>query len=131
MAETIQFDLVAPERRMATGAAASVTAPGAEGDFTALPGHAPYLSTLRPGVVTATIGGEVKRYVVFGGFAEIGPDRCTVLADEVHGFDELEPHTLEQRIKDAEEELATADHDAVHRHAQHLSDLRTLKQLRF
>lgn len=127
MADTLQFDLVSPERAMVSAVATMVVAPGMEGDFGAMPGHAPFLTTLRPGVVTATVDGAELRYVVFGGFAEVGPDRCTILADEVHPFTELKPHSLEERIADAEEELSTADHDAVHRRAQHLNDLRALK----
>lgn len=130
MAETFQFDLVAPEKAVLSAEATLVTAPGAEGDFGVLRGHAPLLSVLRPGVVTATIGGVDHRYVVFGGFAEVGPDHCSILAEEVHLFEELEPHTLDQRIADAEEELATADHDDIHRRAQHLNDLRALQMSR-
>ena len=128
MADTLQFDLVAPERMMASGEASMVVVPGVEGDLGALPGHAPFLTTLRPGIVTATVGGKEERYIVFGGFAEIGPDRVTILADDVHRFEELKPHTLEERIADAEEELATAEHDDIVRWAQHLNDLHTLKQ---
>lgn len=129
MADTFKFDLVAPERAMASGDATMVTAPGVEGDFGVLAGHAPFLTVLRPGVLTADFaGGKTERYVVFGGFAEVGPDHCTILAEDVHLFSELEPHTLEERIKDAEEELKTADHDDVHRRAQHLNDLRALHQ---
>ena len=126
---TMKFDLVSPERNMTSGDATMVTIPGSEGDLCALPGHAPYLTTLRPGLVAATIDGAEKKFVVYGGFAEISPEAISVLADEVHPFEELELETLDQRIADAEQELATGDHDAAHRHAQHLSDLRTLKQL--
>ncbi len=125
---SFQFDLVAPERAVASEQARLVTAPGAEGDFGVMEGHAPLLSALRPGVLTAEFAsGETKRYVVFGGFAEVGPDHCTILAEEVHFFDELQPQTLEERIKDAEEELKTAEHDDVQRRAQHLNDLRSLQ----
>ena len=125
-----QFDLVAPERAMVSTEATLVTAPGVEGDFGVMEGHAPLLSTLRPGVVTATYAdGSEHRFVVFGGLAEVGPEHCAILAEEVHLFDELEPHTLEQRIKDAEAELETGDHDSVHRRAQKLNDLRSLQML--
>ena len=128
---SFQFDLVAPERAMASVKATAVTIPGGEGEFTVMSGHAPLVATLRPGVLTATVeGGEPQRYVVYGGVAEVGPEHCTVLAEEVHPFSELEPHTLAERIKDAEEELNTADHDDVHRRAQHLNDLRALDSLR-
>ena len=71
MADTMQFDLVSPERMLASVAASAVQVPGAEGDFTAMPGHVPFISTLRPGVVVAaTDKGEMK-YIVTGGFAEV------------------------------------------------------------
>jgi F-type H+-transporting ATPase subunit epsilon len=129
MSDAIQFDLVSPERKMVSSAATMVVAPGIEGDFGAMAGHAPLLSSLRPGIVTATIDGAEQRYVVFGGIVEVGPDRCTILADEVHLFSELEPHVVDARIKDAEEALSTADHDSVSPRAQYLSDLKSLKEL--
>lgn len=89
MADTMQFDLVSPERKLASAAATEVRIPGAEGDFTAMPGHAPFLSTLRPGVVVAlTDAGEV-RYVVTGGFAEVGAAGISVLAERSMPADEL------------------------------------------
>lgn len=130
MAQTLKFDLVSPERRMASGAATVVTAPGVEGDFGAMPGHAPFLTTLRPGVVTATMEGAAKRYVVFGGFAEVGPEHCTILADEVLDIDALEPQALEGRIAAAREALAAAVNDEVPRRAQILNDLEALATLR-
>ncbi|MCI4660569.1 MAG: F0F1 ATP synthase subunit epsilon [Neomegalonema sp.] len=127
---TLQFDLVSPERNMASAVATLVVVPGADGELGIMPGHAPYLTTLRPGIVTATVDGAEQRFVVFGGFVEVSPSSVSVLAEEVHPFSELEPHTLEERIKDAEEAVATSDDDDVHRHAQHLLDLRTLKSYR-
>ena len=128
---SFQFELVAPERAMASTTATAVTVPGVEGDFTVMTGHAPFVAALRPGVLTAVVeGGETNRYVVYGGVAEVGPGHLTVLAEEVHPVEELEPATLSDRIKDAEEELKTAGHDEVHRRAQHLNDLRAMETLR-
>lgn len=82
MAETFQFDIVSPERRLAAIEARAVQIPGAEGDMTALPDHAPTITTLRPGIVTVTAkGGETTRYAVTGGFAEINPGAISVLAE--------------------------------------------------
>ena len=73
MADTLQFDLVSPERKLASVAATEVRIPGAEGDFTAMPGHAPFLTTLRPGFVAVRAAdGAESRYAVTGGFAEVG-----------------------------------------------------------
>lgn len=126
-----QFDLVAPERAMVSTQATIVTAPGVEGDFGVMEGHAPLLTVLRPGVVSATYAdGSEHRFIVFGGLAEVGPEHIAILAEEVHRFEELEPNTLEQRIADAEAELQTGDHDDIHRRAQKLNDLRGLQQQR-
>lgn len=126
MAQTIQFDLVAPEKMMLSGAASVVVAPGADGDFGAMPGHAPFLTTLRPGVVNATIDGAERKFVVFGGFAEVGPDRCTILADDAYAWDQASDIGLPARIEAAEKALGEAQNDEVARRAQYLSDLRTL-----
>lgn len=123
----LQFDLVSPERNMASGEASMVSAPGVEGDFAVLPGHAPFVAVLRPGVLSAVIGGETARFVVFGGMVEAGPDRCTVLADDVAGVDEVTDEALDTRIATAEAALASAEGDDAPRAAQLLSDLKSLK----
>ncbi|MEM9726209.1 MAG: ATP synthase F1 subunit epsilon [Pseudomonadota bacterium] len=123
----IQFDLVAPERAMATEQATMVVAPGVEGDFGVMEGHAPMLSVLRPGVVTATLtGGDTKRYTVFGGLAEVGPDRCTILADDVHDEAAVTPEMIATRVAAAEKALETAIGDDAPRAAQYLNDLKSL-----
>ncbi len=81
MADTLQFDLVSPERKLASVAATAVTIPGMGGDLTAMPNHAPFLTTLRPGVVKVVSAGQTAEYVVTGGFAEISPTAATVLAE--------------------------------------------------
>jgi F-type H+-transporting ATPase subunit epsilon len=81
MADTLKFDLVSPERMLASTAVREVQIPGAEGDLTAMPGHAPMITTLRPGIVTATGAEGVTRYVVTGGFAEIGAEGVAILAE--------------------------------------------------
>ena len=71
MAETLQFDLVSPERRLASVEASEVQIPGADGDLTAMAGHAPTITTLRPGVLRIVRSGGTDEFVVLGGFAEI------------------------------------------------------------
>ena len=80
MADTMQFDLVSPERRLASKAVTSVQIPGTEGDLTAMPGHMPLITTLRPGILNVVSEGEEEAYVVTGGFAEVGTG-LTVLAE--------------------------------------------------
>ena len=79
MADTVQFDLVSPERLLASVDAKEVQIPGAEGDMTALPDHAPLITTLRPGVLKVTSSEGAAEYVVTGGFAEISPAGISVL----------------------------------------------------
>lgn len=81
MAETMQFDLVSPERSLASLKVAEVGLPGAEGDMTVLPDHAPVITTLRPGVVRMTGPEGTQRYAVTGGFAEITASGVSVLAE--------------------------------------------------
>ncbi len=91
-----------------------VAAPGAEGDFAVLPGHAPLVSTLRPGVVEVFEGAgdtATARYFVAGGFAEVALDKFTVLAETAIPMDELDRATLEQEIQNAKEDLEDAGDD--------------------
>ena len=126
---TMQFDLVSPERNMASGEASMVVLPGLEGDFAAMPGHAPFLTTLRPGLLSATMNGAEQRFIIFGGFAEVTPDAVTVLADDVQPTNEMDPETLDARIADAEQSVETGDPSSAVLNAQRLLDLKALKQL--
>ena len=103
MADTLQFELVSPERRLVSMAAERVQIPGMEGELTALPNHAPFLTTLRPGILRVTAAGEVAEYVVSGGFAEISPDAVSVLAEQAVPRDEIGPSGfLEDLLAEAE-----------------------------
>ena len=84
MADTLQVDLVSPERKLASLSASAVTIPGIGGDFTAMPNHAPFLTTLRPGVVRVVAGSETREYVVTSG-AAIAPLGNTKAARREHG----------------------------------------------
>ena len=80
MAETMQFDLVSPERRLFSAEVLSVQIPGADGDMTAMPHHAPTITTLRPGLLKVETDKGMQEFVVTGGFAEIG-ESISVLAE--------------------------------------------------
>jgi F-type H+-transporting ATPase subunit epsilon len=83
MADQFQFELVSPERLLLSEPVEMVVVPGVEGDFGVLPGHAPLVSTLRPGVIAVFEGGKVvQRIFVASGFAEVTGERCTVLAQQ-------------------------------------------------
>jgi F-type H+-transporting ATPase subunit epsilon len=86
MADLLTFELVSPERLLSSGQVAMVVVPGSEGDFGVLPGHAPMMSTIRPGIIEvyATEGSAPSaRYEIEGGFAEVTPDGLTILAEAV------------------------------------------------
>jgi F-type H+-transporting ATPase subunit epsilon len=113
MADTVQFELVSPERLLVSAPVEMVVVPGTEGDFGVLPGHAPLISTVRTGVISIFDGGKVSRRIfVSGGFAEVTPERCTVLADEAVALETADRAAIDARIKSARDELADADNDS-------------------
>jgi F-type H+-transporting ATPase subunit epsilon len=115
----LHFELVSPARLLFSGEVTSVTLPGTEGDMGILAGHAPVLSTLRPGVVVVTKeGGSTDRIFVRGGFAEVNNAGLTLLAETAIPLDELDAGTIAQQVKDAEEDLADAADDEAKRKAQ-------------
>lgn len=77
----LRFSLVAPERELFSGEVDQVNAPGSEGDFGVLPGHAPFMTTLREGPVAVINGGTTRTFTVRGGFADVTPDGLTILAE--------------------------------------------------
>ena len=114
MADKFPFELVSPERLLLSVDAEMVTVPGAEGDFGVLAGHAPLISSLRPGVIEIDGADDAEnRIYVGGGFAEIVGGRLTVLAEEAVPVSQLDRAALEQRIRNAEEDLEDAKDDAA------------------
>jgi F-type H+-transporting ATPase subunit epsilon len=130
MAALIKFELVSPERLLLSGDVQQVVVPGTEGNFAVLPGHAPVLSTLRPGVLDITDEtGREDRVYVRGGFAEVNPAGLTVLAEQAIPLAELSSDVLAQQVKNAEEDVADATDDEKRRRAQEALDhLRALQQ---
>jgi F-type H+-transporting ATPase subunit epsilon len=106
-----QFDLVSPEKLLFSGQADQVDVPGSEGDFGVLAGHAPLISTLRPGILIMYRDSEELKVVVNGGFAEVGPAGLTVLADMAVPLEEFDRDVLAGVIKDTEEDVADATDD--------------------
>ena len=113
MAGTFQFDLVSPERRLASVVATEVNIPGADGDMTAMAGHAPTITTLRPGVLRAHGMGGIKAYVVTGGFAEITATGVSVLAERAVPLDEITPAIMDALVADASEAAAVSSEKDV------------------
>ena len=135
MSETFHFELVSPARLLISEDVKSVLVPGSEGDFTVLPKHAPVLSTVRPGVVdVVTHQGTEQRIYVRGGFAEVGPESLTILAEHALDLAELDQDRLAQDIRDVEEDVADAKDDPTRDKAEqilaHLKSLHdSVKQL--
>ena len=106
MESTISFDLVSPEQLVFNDKAGMIIVPATEGDIGVLPGHSKFLSSLRPGRVM--VYGEDKHllqsFFVSGGFVEINPEKCIVLAEEVEEMSALDKDTIEQQIRDLENE---------------------------
>lgn len=97
----MQFDLVSPERKLASMEVTSVDLPGAEGDFTVMADHAPVLTTLRPGILTA-VGDKTERYVVSGGFVEVNGESVSVLAEWSVHIDDAKSEDIEKLVAEAE-----------------------------
>jgi F-type H+-transporting ATPase subunit epsilon len=115
----VTFRLVMPERELLNTEADMVVVPGSEGDFGVLHGHAPLISTVRPGVLEVFQGNKAEqRFLVAGGFAEVTPERCTVLAEEAVPFEQVTPDQLADRERAAEVELSDASTEAEKSAAQ-------------
>ena len=127
MTDTLQFDLVSPERKLASVAATSVQVPGIGGDFTAMPNHAPFLTTLRPGVVRVVTPGETIEYVVTGGFAEVSPTATTILAEQALLRPEVDAALVQDLLTDAERELADAPEERRMAAGQRVRDILALR----
>lgn len=114
MADKLAFELVSPERLLLSAQADMVTVPGSEGEFGVLAGHAPVLSTLRPGVISVEDGGRVtRRFYVQGGFAEVTPAGLTILSEQAVDLADVDRAALAQDIRDADEDASGARDDAV------------------
>ena len=129
MADKLHFDLVSPERLLLSEGVDMVTVPGKEGDFGVLAGHAPVMTTLRPGVINVDDAGKTQqRIFVRGGFAEVTPKGLTILAENAIPLEELDAAMLDQEIQNAQEDVTDAKTDETRQSAQEKLD--HLKQLR-
>ena len=106
MPDRVEFELVTPERLMLSEMVEMVVVPGTEGNFGVLPGHAPLISTIRPGMIQIYEGQTVRRQIfIVSGIAEVTPERCTVLADEAVSLDTLDRGSIETDLRDVEGNL--------------------------
>jgi F-type H+-transporting ATPase subunit epsilon len=112
MAATLQFDLVSPERKLASVAATEVQIPGTDGDLTAMAGHAATITTLRPGVLKAMSAEGTKSFVVTGGFAEITASGVSVLAERAVPVEEANAALFDSLLAEVKASSAGLDKDA-------------------
>ncbi|WP_294621277.1 F0F1 ATP synthase subunit epsilon [uncultured Roseovarius sp.] len=108
MADTVQFDLVSPERLLTSVAAKEVRIPGAEGDMMAMPDHSPLITTLRPGILKVVSAEGEADYVVTGGFAEINADGISVLAEKAIAREDITQEQFKALVDEATDKLAKA-----------------------
>ena len=111
--EKVEFELVTPEKLLLSEHVDMVVVPGEEGDFGVLRMHAPMISVVRPGIIRTFDANQVKAQIfVAGGFAEVTPARCTMLAEQAVPVDEIDTAAVEDTLRDAREDLADAKDDA-------------------
>lgn len=130
MADSFRFELVSPERLLASMDAISVVIPGREGEMTVMAHHAPVMTSVKPGVIRISVAdGESEDFVVFGGFADILPEGCTLLAESAVRVADIDREDLENRVKNAREDVQDAGDAATRSSAEeYLQHLLTLQE---
>ena len=112
MADRVDFELVSPEKLLFSQPVDMVVVPGAEGDFGVLPRHSPLISAIRPGVIKIYEQGQITETIfVSGGFAEVTPARCTVLAEEAMPVADIDSAEVAQQLKDLQDDLLDTEKD--------------------
>ena len=120
MTDSVEFELVSPERLLLSKSVEMVVVPGSEGDFGVLPRHAPFISTIRPGIIRVYEGGQViDQIFVAGGFAEVTGTRCTVLAEEALPVADIDRAAVEKGMGDIRDDLQDAKNDDERETIQH------------
>ena len=112
MNNKINFDFVSPEASIVSSEVDMVLIPGVDGDAGILPDHSPFMTTLRQGIVEVTFEqGNVKKYLVEGGFADIAQDKMTILAETSLNLSDSDSKVLKSEIDIINEKLASAEED--------------------
>jgi len=124
--DTIQFDLVSPEKKLASLAATMVELPGSQGDLAAMPNHTAVLTTLRPGIIKVHGDSGVTEYVVTGGFVEVSADAATVLAEGAMARADISRDAVEALVAEAQGSIEGADAATATAMAQRVNDLNAL-----
>jgi F-type H+-transporting ATPase subunit epsilon len=125
---TFKFELVSPAKLLFSGEVEEVIVPGAEGEFTVLPGHAPLVSTLRPGFLRLKNGADTMTVFVRSGFAEVNEKGLIVLAEEAARIEEITAADFAASVADFEAKIASASSDQVRdKMTETLSHLKTVQ----
>jgi len=113
MADMLHLEIVSPERLLKDAEVAMVIVPGSDGEFTALPQHAPLMSTMRPGIIEIfkSETSEAERLFVKGGLVQISPAGMTILAEETLVLDSVDSDDLAKKITDTQEDIQDAKDD--------------------
>jgi len=127
MANTLQFDLVSPERKLASVQATEVQIPGTDGDMTAMEGHSATITTLRPGILKAVSAQGTQAFAVTGGFAEITASAVTVLAERAIPVEDLSAAVLDGLVQEARDFVALAPADQKDAAEKAVNDLLALR----
>jgi F-type H+-transporting ATPase subunit epsilon len=118
MADKLHFSLVSPARELFSGEVDHVIAPGTDGEFGVLVNHAPFMTTLKNGVVRVEDGGEITmRLFVRGGFADVTPAGLTILAEEAVNLDSVSVESIQKELDETRQSLLAEGKDGGHVHA--------------
>lgn len=128
MAATFHFDLVSPEKIAFSGDVEQVDIPGVEGDIGVMAGHAPLVASIRPGIMTVTVGGKHEKVIVLGGLAEVSEKGLTVLADTATSMQELDREAFADKISEMEEGLKEVEGTALDRAIERLDHFKVIQQ---
>ena len=130
MADRVEFELVSPAKLLVSEPVEMVVVPGEDGDFGVLPGHAPVISLVRPGVIDIHEDGRVSRRIfVAGGFAEVTPERCTVLAEEAQPVEDIDAALAGERLAAARTAVDNPEDGDERAKRAGLSELRAAEAL--
>jgi F-type H+-transporting ATPase subunit epsilon len=124
---TFHFDLVSPEKIAFSGEVDQVDVPGQEGDFGVLAGHAPFVATLRPGILTVTSGGSQQKIIVLGGLAEVSDKGLTILADVATSLKALDKTAFAAEISGMEAKLNEKQGNELDRAIERLDHFKTIQ----
>ena len=128
MANTFHVDFVSPEKIAFSGEVEQVDIPGVDGDLGVMAGHAPLVATIRPGIMTVTVGGKHEKIIVLGGLAEISDKGLTVLADTATSLQDLDREAFAGKISEMEEGLKEEEGDALDRAIERLDHFKVIQQ---